>query len=188
MIIFNNYLRTNCLLDVEMFARRMYELERTIDVNVKQQKTPAIIRCSENQRLTMINLYKQYDGNIPFIFGDKQLDITGITTLKTDAPFVSDKLQAIKRQIWSEALTYLGIENNSTEKKERLVTDEISSSLGGVEAQRYTRLNARRDAANTINKMFGLNVSVDFRQDMNTINSETNDVGGEENESIHNGD
>ena len=176
VIIFNNYTHTNSMLDVEMYARRLYEIERTIDVNVKAQKTPVLIRATENQRLTMKNLYMQYDGNEPFIFGDKNLDMDGIKVLKTDAPYVADKLNILKRQIWNEALTYLGIENSNTEKKERLVSDEVTTNLGGVEAQRFCRLNARRQAANQINKMFGLNIQVDFRQDKQTVDNEEKEV------------
>lgn len=176
VIIFNNYTHTNSMLDVEMYARRLYEIERTIDVNVKAQKTPVLIRATENQRLTMKNLYMQYDGNEPFIFGDKNLDMDGIKVLKTDAPYVADKLNILKRQIWNEALTYLGIENSNTEKKERLISDEVTTNLGGVEAQRFCRLNARRQAANQINKMFGLNIQVDFRQDKQTVDNEEKEV------------
>lgn len=169
VIIFNNYTHTNSMLDVEMYARRLYEIERTIDVNVKAQKTPLAIRATENQRLTLKNMYMQYDGNEPFIFGDKNLDMDGIKVLKTDAPYVADKLNILKRQIWNEALTYLGIENSNTEKKERLVSDEVTTNLGGVEAQRFCRLNARRQAAKAINEMFGLNITVDFRQETQTV-------------------
>lgn len=166
VIIFNNYTHTNSMLDVEMYARRLYEIERTIDVNVKSQKTPLIVRATENQRLTMKNLYMQYDGNEPFIFGDNNLDMDAIKVLPTNAPYVADKLNILKRQIWNEALTYLGIENSNTEKKERLVSDEVNSNLGGVAAQRFCRLNARRKAAEQINKMFGLNIEVDFREEV----------------------
>lgn len=182
VIIFNNYTHTNSMLDIEMYARRLYEIERTIDINVKAQKTPVLIRATENQRLTMKNLYMQYDGNEPFIFGDKQLDMDGIKVLKTDAPYVSDKLNILKRQIWNEALTYLGIENSNTEKRERLVSDEITSNLGGVVAQRFCRLNARRKAAEQINKMFGLNIQVDFREEVKTMFQDNNVDDTEEKE------
>lgn len=166
VIIFNNYMHTNSLLDIEQYARRLYEIERAIDVNVKGQKTPLIISCSENQRLSMKNLLMKYDGNEPFIYGDKLSDLPdSIKVLRTDVPFISDKLQILKRQVWNEALTYIGIENSNTEKKERLVTSEVDSNLGGVEAQRFTRLNARRQAAGKINKMWGLNIQVDFRRE-----------------------
>lgn len=182
VIIFNNYTHTNSMLDVEMYARRLYEIERTIDVNVKAQKTPLVIRATENQRLTLKNMYMQYDGNEPFIFGDKNLDMDGIKVLKTDAPYVADKLNILKRQIWNEALTYLGIENSNTEKKERLVSDEVTTNLGGVEAQRFCRLNARRQAAKAINEMFGLNIIVDFRQETQTMTRKENGNETEETE------
>lgn len=170
VIIYNNYLHTPSMLTVILYARRLYEIERTIEVNVKAQKTPVIILCSEQQRLTLENIYKKYDGNYPVIFGAKDLDLTGVTSLKTDAPYVAADLYTLKRQIWNEALTFFGIANSNTEKKERLVTDEITSNLGGVEAQRYVMLNARRDAAAKINEMFGTNIEVDFRQDIAMFN------------------
>lgn len=176
VIIFNNYTHTNSMLDVEMYARRLYEIERTIDVNVKSQKTPLIVRATENQRLTMKNLYMQYDGNEPFIFGDNNLDMDAIKVLPTNAPYVADKLNILKRQIWNEALTYLGIENSNTEKKERLVSDEVNSNLGGVAAQRFCRLNARRKAAEQINKMFGLKIEVDFREEVKEMFKEDDET------------
>ena len=78
VLIFNNYLHTPTVITIELFAKRLYEIERAIDVNVKGQKTPKLVLSSEQQRLTMKNLYMQYDGNEPFIFGDKNLDFDGI--------------------------------------------------------------------------------------------------------------
>lgn len=184
VIIFNNMIHTNCTDSVELFARRLYECDRTIDVNVKAQKTPVMIACDENQRLTMINLYQQYDGNEPFIFGNKDIDIKKIQAISTNAPFVADKIIELKNTIWNEALTYLGISNVSFQKKERLISDEVSRSMGGTIASRYTRLNARQQACNQINKMFGLDISVDYRGDfmMLTESSNYEEEEGEENE------
>lgn len=173
VLIFNNYLHTPTILTIELFARRLYEIERTIDVNVKAQKTPTLVLASEQQRLTLKNLYMQYDGNEPFIFGDKDMEFDGIKCLKTDAPYVADKLQVLKHQIWNEALTFCGIENSNQDKKERLVADEVGSNYGNIEAQRNVMLNTRRQAADKINRMFGTNIEVGFRSSLNTmVNSE----------------
>lgn len=169
VLIFNNYLHTPTQLTIELFARRLYEIERAIDVNVKAQKTPTLILSSEQQRLTMKNLYMQYDGNEPFIFGDKNMDIEGIKSLKTDAPFVADKLENLKHQIWNEALTFCGIENSNQDKKERLVSDEVGSNYGNVEAQRNVMLNTRKQAVKKINTMFGTNIDVHFRSNLQTM-------------------
>ena len=165
VIIFNNMLHTNSWLDVKMFAKRLYNLDRIIDVNANAQKTPILIKGNEQQRLTLTNLYKEYDGNAPVIFADKSLDMNALQVLSTQAPYVADKIYQLKTQIWNEALTYLGISNVSFQKRERMVSDEVTRSQGGTIASRYSRLNARRQACEQINKMFGLNIECDFRED-----------------------
>lgn len=133
VIIWNNLLHTNSILDVKMFARRLYNIDRIIDVNANAQKTPVLLQGSEKQRLTLLNLYKEYDGNAPFIFGDKNLDINSLKAFSTNAPYVCDKLYQLKTQIWNEALTYLGISNINIQKKERLITDEVTRNQGGTD-------------------------------------------------------
>mgnify|MGYP002610833585 FL=1 len=66
-------------------------------------------------------------------------------------------------------MTYLGISNINIQKKERLITDEVTRTQGGTIASRYSRLQARRDAVKKINAMFGTNISVDYREDFQEI-------------------
>jgi hypothetical protein len=179
VIIWNNMLRTNSALDVQMFAYRLYNLDRIVDINANAQKTPVLITCDEKQKLTMKNLYMQYEGNYPVIFGDSNLDIKSLSVLKTDAPFVSDKIYDLKVKIWNEALTYLGISNINTTKKERMITDEIIRNQGGTIASRYSRLDSRRRAVKKINKMFGLNITVDYREDFQSTDIENDSLGGD---------
>lgn len=180
VIIWNNMLHTPSRLDVKMFSNRLYELDRAIDVNAKAQKTPVLIQCDEDQRLTMLNLYKQYDGNAPFIFGNSNLNSNAIKAITTGAPYVADKLYTLKTQLWNEALTYLGISNINVQKKERLITDEVTRNQGGVVASRYSRLESRRQACEQINKMFGLNISCEYREDYREIDEDTDPTTNEE--------
>lgn len=181
VIVYNNYLHTNSQLDADMFARRLYNLDRAIDVNANAQKTPVLIKCSQEERLTLLNVYKQWDGNEPLIMGDKGLNTNAMTVLKTDAPYVCDKLYQLKTQIWNEALTYMGISNINVQKKERLITDEVTRNQGGTIASRYSRLNARRDACKKINAMFGLEIWCDYREDYQTVDDGNDTVNGEPN-------
>ena len=164
VIIFNNLLHSNSVLEITNYAKRLWDLDRTIDINAAAQKTPILLQCDESQRLTLLNMYKQYSGNMPVVFGNKGLQQEPIKVLSTGAPYVCDKLYTLKTQIWNEALTYLGISNVSFQKRERLISDEVMRSMGGTMASRFSRLEARRQAAAQINKMFGLNISVDFRE------------------------
>lgn len=189
VIIWNNYLHSNSILDVEMFARRLYNIDRIIDVNANAQKTPVLLQGTEKQRLTLLNLYKEYDGNSPFIFGDKNLDLNSLKALNTNAPYVCDKLYQLKTQIWNEALTYLGISNINIQKKERLITDEVTRNQGGTIASRYSRLESRRQAVEKINDMFGTNIEVNYREDFQQVGDDNqpedpgaNTIGGAGNE------
>nr|DAL32040.1 MAG TPA_asm: upper collar protein [Caudoviricetes sp.] len=181
VIIWNNYLHSNSILDVKMFARRLYNIDRIIDINANAQKTPVLVLGNEKQRLTLLNLYKEYDGNAPFIFGDKNLDINALKALSTNAPYVCDKLYQLKTQIWNEALTYLGISNINIQKKERLITDEVTRNQGGTIASRYSRLETRRQAVEKINEMFGTNIEVNYREDFQQVddNNQPEDPGAD---------
>lgn len=187
VIIYNNYIRTNTMIDMEMYAKRLYDVQRTMDVNINAQKTPVMIQCTEEQRLTMVNLLKKYEGNEPFIFSSKNVDLRDITVLQTGAPFVAPQLMELKFQIWNEALTQLGIANNNIQKKERLLTDEVSRNMGSTVASKYTRLNARQEAAKKISEMFDLDITVDYREDIEVLDdgnmkTVSNESDGDKNE------
>lgn len=181
VIIYNNYLHTNSMLDVQMFAKRLYNLDRAIDVNANAQKTPILLLCDDSERLTLENMYMQYDGNKPVIKGVKGLNPNAFTVLKTDAPYVADKLYQLKTQIWNEALTYLGISNMNITKKERLISDEVTRNQGGTIASRYSRLQARREACKKINDMFGLDIWCDYREDFQEIDNDNDTIIGDPN-------
>ena len=108
ILVQNNWERVPTAQTMELFAYRLYEAERTCDVNIKNQKFPMILLCDEKQRLAMENLYSQYEGNRPAIFGDKyQLGENIIKSINTGAPYVADKIMEYKKEIWNEALTFL---------------------------------------------------------------------------------
>lgn len=169
VLIWDNYAHEPIWNPLMLFARRLYEIERSMDTNVKGQKFPILIVGDESQKLTMKNLYMEYDGNQPVIYGAKGIEQITLNAINTQTPYVADKLELLKKQIWSEALTFLGIENSVSEKKERMIEGEMNANLGAVEAERNTALNARRQAAQEINAMFGLNIQVNFRTGFDTI-------------------
>ena len=172
VIIWNNMLHTNSMLPILDYSQKLWDIDRSIIINAKAQKTPIAILCDEKQRLSLKQVYEQYEGNQPFIFGNNSLDLKSIQAIKTDAPYVADKLYQLKTQIWNEALTYLGISNTNMQKKERMLTDEVIRNMGGTIASRYSRLNTRKQACEEINKMFGLDIDVIFREDYREADDE----------------
>ena len=162
VIIFNNYLHFSSLSVVEHYAIRLYEMQRTIDVNVKAQKTPKIFKSNEQQRLTLQNIFMKYEGNEDAIFIDKDFDMNALQVFDTSAPYVADKIRMLMSQTFSNFLNDLGIEAITTEKKERINEAETESTKGYVEIGRNIFLNARKQACDEINRMFDLNINVEF--------------------------
>ena len=182
VIIYNNYLRMPNIAEIRYYADRLYEYDRIIDVNVKAQKTPVLIKCDKNEMLSMENVYQKYEGNQPVIYGKKSLNDDNITVLKTDAPDVADKVYALKRNIWNEALTQLGIPNTDTTKRERMIKDEVISSQGAVIATRNSPEKMRQLACDKINEMFGLKIWYQFD---NIDIDKTIDRGGEDDGALY---
>lgn len=175
ILVMNNWDRTPTAGSMELFAYRLYEAERTADVNIKAQKTPVMVIVDEKQRLLMENLYNQYDGNQPFIFGDKdQLGENILRAINTNAPFIADKIMDYKKEIWNEALTFLGVNNIMVDKKERLVADEANSNNELINLNLQSFLAPRQEACRQFNEKFGFTgtdkeISVRVRSDLHNI-------------------
>ena len=165
VVIYNNYLRLPTVLTLSLYAERLSKIQRTIDVNIGACKTPYIIVATENQRLALENAFNQIDENKPALFFTNEMNLDNIKALDLKTPYVSDKLTLLKHDVWNEAMTFLGIENSNTDKKERMITDEVNSNDGQIEASRFNMLDARLEACKKINKMFGLKISCKFRND-----------------------
>ena len=151
----NNELEIPTINTLQLISYRLYDTERTIDVNMTAQKTPVLIEGDTKTILTLKNVYMQYSGNTPFIFGNKQFDISNkLNVLKTDAPYLVDKLELHKHELWNEALTYLGIDNANTDKKERLITDEVESNNDLISYYLNCFYKTRKEAADMINDKF----------------------------------
>lgn len=161
VIIYNNNLRRNILLDLRNFATRLALIDKIIDCNINAQKQPLLITCPESQRLSMVNFYKKYDGVEPVIFANDSFNADCIKAIKTDSIYIADKLQLLKTQIYNDCLTFLGIANVD-DKKERRISTEVDLSNADVTAFKNSRLECRKRACLEINKLFGLNVDVQY--------------------------
>lgn len=161
VFIRNNYLEKSTESTLVIFAEKLAEIDVAATVNIRAQKTPILIRCDEKTRLSLQAVYAQYEGNAQVVFGSKSLAEKPLEVLRTDAPFVADKLREEKRAVWSEALEFLGLNTNpSDKKKERLIVSEVDANNEQIDIQCEAMLLTRQEAAAAINARYGLNVSV----------------------------
>ena len=176
ILVMNNEDRLPTAGSLELFAWRLYNADRTCDVNITAQKTPVLIVTDEKQRLTMMQMYNQYNGNQPFIFGDKNLLTDGmkLEAIRTESPYIVDKITDYKKEIWNEALTFLGINNIARDKKERLTENESSENNELVNLNLQAMLIPRIRACKQFNEKFGFTgtdkeISVRVRSDLYNI-------------------
>ena len=173
ILVMNTYERIPTCSTIELFALRLAEAQRTADINMNALRTPILIKTDRNQELSMRNLYAQYEGNTPVIYADRnQLDPDSIKVFKTDAPFIAKDVMEYKVQIWNEMLSFLGVSNLS-EKRERLVTNEVDSNNELVNLNLQSYLAPRKKACEEFNEKYGLMgekaIDVKVRSDLYNI-------------------
>lgn len=187
ILVINNYERIPTQAMVTLFAYRLAEAQRTADVNIKAQRTPVLITTDQKQYFTLKKMYEEYDGNTPAIFADNNvISPDALKALKTEAPFIVNDIMEYKREIWNEFLTTLGISNLS-EKRERLISNEVDSNNELVNLNLQSQLIPRKEACKQFNEKYGLMgekaINVKVRSDLynlvkefESVTSDYNDV------------
>lgn len=164
VIIRNNLLALSTHDFLLHYVNKLTEAERTMDVNVKACKTPIVFACDDKDVLTFKRIFQQVDGNVPAIFADRGLNLDSIQAFQTGVKFMGNELMDYKRSVESDLLTFLGQDNTPVDKKERLITDEAESNNQLIASFADLQLEARKKAAEEINEMFGLSITVERRQ------------------------
>lgn len=193
ILVMNNYQRVPTAATICLYAERLTEAQRACDINVKAQKTPLLLLTDKNQELTLRNMYAQYDGNSPVIFGDRNLLAENpIDSINTNAEFVANDVREYMQGIWNDFLCFIGI-NNLSEKKERMITTEANTNNELVNLNMQSYLIPRKQACKEFNEKFGLTgtskaIDVKLRSDLyNIIKENESIVKDYEGEEVENG-
>lgn len=173
ILVMNNYERIPTSVSISLFAYRLAEAQRTVDVNIKSLRTPILITTDQKQYYTLKKMYEEYDGNTPAIFADKNLiSPDALKAIKTDSPVLLDDIMGYKREIWNEFLTTMGLQNLS-EKKERLISNEVDSNNEVINMNLQALLIPRKEACRQFNEKYGLAgdkaIDVKVRSDLYNI-------------------
>lgn len=174
VIVRNNPLEKSTDSTVLLYAERLARIQIAMDLNIDAQKTPILIRCDDKTKTSLETVYNQYQGGKPVIVASKSLAEKPLDILRTDAPFVVDKLREEKRAVWNEFLEFLGINTNpSDSKRERLIVNEVDANNEQIEIQQTVFYSSRKKACEDFKNLYGIEIDVviDYEKIMETVNS-----------------
>lgn len=155
---------------VNFYAEEMALCSQTLSVNLLNSKLSYVFTA--NGKPAAESLKKMFDAvssGEPAVFVDKNL--MQADGSRSWAPFsqnvgqnyIVDRILSDMRKIESMFDTDIGIPNANTDKKERLVTDEVNANNVETFSKTALWLDELKKAVDETNKMFGLNISVDWR-------------------------
>jgi hypothetical protein len=164
--IWANKQRTPDIDIVLIYAKKLAILDRTVEINSSNARMPKVVVSNENMNLTMANLSRQIEEgqNNLKVRGNVNLEDIKALDLGVD-PLTILNIDIVRDRQWNKCMTLLGIQSSNQDKKERLVSDEVTANGDQTSMMRYVNLNERRVAANKINKEYDLNIKVEYYTD-----------------------
>lgn len=162
VIMYDNEMHTSLLPALIDSSKRLALIKRTMDINIDQQSTNRVWKTTQDKKVSLEKALQQVESKVNSIITYDDLDLNDMGAILNIAPFVTDKLNEAKKEEWSEFLETIGITSNTVQKKERVITDEIFTSMGGTIASRYNRFESRKKAIKLINEYFNQNIEVEF--------------------------
>ena len=172
IIMYDNNGRYPLWLDILQYAERLALCNRTIDINISQQKTPRFWKTKAEKEKSIKDLVNNVDGNENIVIAYDNIDLDDTTMVLEPAPYVADKITLDKDKIYNEFLRLIGVANLSYQKKERNIKDEINAMQGGTIASRFSRFEPRQKAIKLINDKFGTNIKVKYYDGIPTSEKE----------------
>lgn len=166
---------------IEAKLHELIDIEMKIRASRKGQ-TQGWLFGFDNEDIEQVKTLKEaMDNDEPYMFGLFK-NLNAVKGLASGAPFIVDKLEAERIQIYHEILTILGIDNLGVpEKKEHLVTDEIESNNQEIASCEQLYQEEINSFFERIKKCFGVTITLEDLnavkepQEENTEEDENND-------------
>ena len=152
---------------VDRYAALLALCDNSIAVNLRNSKVAFIgLVSSKQQAATFEKLYRDIDGGKPAVYAKKGdgLSTDDIYYNHVRETYIANDVQLLKQSIKNDFLTEVGLNNANTDKRERLIVDEVNANNDEVQANVQHWLDNIREGLRRANSLFGLNLSVALRK------------------------
>lgn len=169
VICYDNYLKQPVISDLLMYADKIADLDRTIDVQVSVQKTPYMLAGEKGIMTTAKKILENVTNNDVSVEVDanfKMAEAIKVLQLVPPNSYNGNILTDTLERTVQRAYEFLGIESKVSGKKERLLTSEVESSNASVTAQKLSYLKPRLECCTVMKEVFGLDVKVELNKDI----------------------
>ena len=164
VMLFNDMTRSPTMTYIRNYAKRLATYDRIIDVNIGAQRTPYIVKGSEETEGTRKTVIKKLISNDQWISVNSDMaGIVDIEVLQTEAPYVADKIMADKQKVVNEAVTWFGVDNTNSEKKERMIDAEATANNEQIMVMRASAYKCRKYFCEQCNMLFDIDPPMDVR-------------------------
>lgn len=165
VVCYNDNTGMGLLNMVDFTARSMANVYMSILSNANQQRFSTVIQGNENSKMSYEIITSKVQGCEPFILlrntNSNVLDIDNTKIINQNIPFVCDKLNDTLNDLFNRFLSFCGINNLPTDKKERLLVDEVNINNESLNITKDTLLINRQYFCDNVNEKYGLNISVE---------------------------
>ena len=151
---------------VNRYAAMLALCDNSISVNLRNSKVSFIGFVSgKQQAATMQKMYEEIDKGKPAVYVKKD-DLTqdDIYYNHVKETYIANDVQLLKQSIKNDFLTEIGLNNANTDKRERLITDEVNANNEEIRANVQHWLDSIREGMRRANELFDLNLTVDLRK------------------------
>ena len=153
--------------NVNYYAKRLSNFEKTIDINLEKLKLPDVYTCPEGQVQSLKTYFAKASNGIPIVIANDDFtrNVSVQKFANENANYISD-LNEVKRSILSDALTFFGVNNVLVNKKERLIKDEANQNNEEIALNKNFMFRARNEAVEEIQEKFQLEINVELSENI----------------------
>lgn len=161
--VYNNSLKRNSISDVNFFAKKLESVENALRNNLESLKTSVIINCSQEEKLSYEQAYKNRTVGSPVIIVSDKFELSNVKVWDLNAKNYLESFENEKKMIINEFLTFFGLNNTNIIKKERLTSGENEENNEMINSSLYDFYLPRKQAVEKINEMFNLNIELEIK-------------------------